>query len=428
MLKMISKLNKLTGIKLIVIIFISFLLILVPQIAIATQPVTISFLMIAGEAKKLEFLVDKFEAQNPDIQIDLVYGPRTSNGVEDLYSGSFLLGDSPYDIVYSDIIWASKFAAAGWLRDLSPWVSEEELKAFIPANVEGGKVENGFYWMPFVSGLGMLYYRPDLLKKAGFNPPETFEELITQSQVLQEKGLVDWGYVWQGFQYEGLSTVFLEVIKGYGGFWIDAENQTVGLDEPAAINAAAYLRRLVELGISPTDVANYVEYDTLRIFRSGKAAFLRNWPFAWQALNQPDSPLKGKIAIKPMVHSPGQQSGSSLGGWGFSIAKDTPSPDEAWRVIDFFSREEIQRQFILASGYVPVRRSLFTDPQIVQKYPHYPQFLKIADQAVLRPPIRQYAQVSDILQRYLSAVITGKMNSDQAMKQAAEETRRTLGW
>ena len=426
MLKLKHKIKSWKSITITLVTIVALLLMSLPQRVAANPPVTITFLMIAGEARKIEFLIDQFEAENPDIQINLVYGPRTSNGVEDLYSGSFLLGDSPYDLVYSDIIWASKFAAAGWLKDLSPWVNEETLNAFIPATIDGGRVENGFYWMPFVSGLGMLYYRPDLLQAAGLNPPETFEDLITQSQILQEKGVVDWGYVWQGFQYEGLSTVFLEVIKGYGGFWIDQDNQTVGLDQPEVINAAAYLRDLVELGISPTDVANYVEYDTLRIFRSGKAAFLRNWPFAWQALNQPDSPLKGKVAIKPMVHAVGKESGSSLGGWGFSMAKETEHPDEAWRVINFFSREDIQRQFILASGYVPVRRSLFTDPEIVEKFPHYPQFLQIANQAVLRPPIRQYAQVSDILQRYLSATITGQMTPEKAMKQAAAETRRIL--
>ncbi len=396
--------------------------------AVSPQPVTVTFMVIASEAKKLEFLVDEFEAKNPGIKINLVYGPRTTNSVEDLYTGAFLLGDSPYDIVYADMIWASKFAAAGWLKDLSTWVSDQELEAFMPATVAAGQVENGFYWMPFVSGLGMLYYRTDLLKTAGLNPPETFEELVRQSQILQEKGLVDWGYIWQGFQYEGLITVFLEVLKGYGGFWIDADGQQIGLDRPSAINAAAFLRSLIEQEISPTDIANYVEFDTLRIFAGGKAAFLRNWPFAWQELNKPNSALKGKVAIKTMVHAPGQESGSSIGGWGFSMAKDTQHPDAAWRVIEFFSSEAAQRQFILVSGYVPVRRSLFTDPEILEKYPHYPEFLQIANQAVLRPPIRQYAQVSDILQRYLSAAITGQLSPEAAMKQAAGETQRTLGW
>jgi multiple sugar transport system substrate-binding protein len=45
----------------------------------------------------------------------------------------------------------------------------------------------------------------------------------------------------------------------------------------------------------------------------------------------------------------------------------------------------------------------------------------------LRPPIPQYAQVSDILQRYLTAALTGSKTPEAAMKKAAAETRRVLG-
>jgi multiple sugar transport system substrate-binding protein len=44
----------------------------------------------------------------------------------------------------------------------------------------------------------------------------------------------------------------------------------------------------------------------------------------------------------------------------------------------------------------------------------------------LRPPIAQYAQVSDILQRYLSAAFTNQLSPEQAMKSAARETRLVL--
>ena len=116
-----------------------------------------------------------------------------------------------------------------------------------------------------------------------------------------------------------------------------------------------------------------------------------------------------------------------LGGWGLGIAKSSRHPEEAWKAIQYFTSEEAQRRFILNAGFVPSRRSLFTDPEIVAKYPHYPQLLKIVDKAVLRPPIAQYAPASDILQRYLSAALTNRMTPESAMKAAANETRRLLG-
>ncbi len=128
-----------------------------------------------------------------------------------------------------------------------------------------------------------------------------------------------------------------------------------------------------------------------------------------------------------MVHTKNGSSGACLGGWALGISKSSKHPEEAWKAIQYFTSEEAQRKFILEAGFVPSRRSLFLDPQIVAKYPHYPQLLKVVDKAVLRPPIAQYAQASDILQRYLSAALTNRMTPEVAMKNAASETRQLLG-
>ncbi len=58
---------------------------------------------------------------------------------------------------------------------------------------------------------------------------------------------------------------------------------------------------------------------------------------------------------------------------------------------------------------------------------YFPPLLEAVQQSVLRPPIAQYAQASDVLQRYLSAAFTGNMSSQDAMKAAARETRNILG-
>mgnify|MGYP001116203907 CR=1 FL=1 len=390
------------------------------------DPVTIRILMHAIEAKQWEILEEKFEEEHPNINLEIVEGPNATNLVEDLYTSSFLLGDSPYDLVYMDIVWTPKFAAAGWLADLSDRVSDEELAAFLDADVEGGRYKEGLYRMPFRSDAGLLYYREDLLEAAGYEPPETTQELMEISQALQADGEVEWGYVWQGKQYEGLSAMFVELLDGFGGFWIDPETKEVGLDRPEAIAAVNFLRQTINDEISPPGVTTYTEEETRRFFQSGKAAFLRNWPYVWSLANSEDSQVAGKIALKPMVHAPGYDSSAAQGGWGIGMVKSTDHPEEAWEVIEFLTSEDAQKAFVLEHGYLPSRRSLFTDADVVDKYPQYPQFLEVQEQAVLRPPIAQYSQASDILQRYLSAAITERMTPEAAMEKAAEETRNLL--
>jgi len=397
------------------------------QAAWTQQPTRVSVLIQALEGTQWASLIREFEAQNPDIKLDVIEGPNATNLVEDLYTSSFLLGDSPYDLVYMDIVWVQKFAAAGWLLDLSDRAAQSDLSDFLTTDVDGGRYRDGLYRMPLRSDAGMLYYRTDILERLGVQPPDTFDELISISQAAKQAGLADWGYVWQGRQYEGLAAMFVEILEGFGAFWVNPDTREVGLDAPGAIAAVDFLKRTIDEGISPPGVTTYQENEALRLFQSGNTVFMRSWPYAWALSNTEDSPIKGKFDIKPMVHAPGFNSGACQGGWGFGIAKTSRHPDEAWRVIEFFTSTDAQRQFVLESSYVPTRRSLFTDPAIVEKFSHYPALLPVLDATVLRPPIGQYAQASDILQRYLSAAITGRSSPEAAMQAAAVETRRLLG-
>jgi multiple sugar transport system substrate-binding protein len=411
--------------KLLRLLSISLLACCLAILPMFSQPsIEISMLMRAGEAEQWQALVTKFQEKYPEIRLKVVEAPNDTDRVEDLYTASFLLGNSPYDLIYMDIVWTPKFAAAGWLLDLSTRVSTEDLKPFLAGDVAGGMYEGKLYRMPFRSDAGMLYYRTDLLAKAGVAPPQTFSELVTISKQLQQQKLVDWGYTWQGKQYEGLSAMFVEILRGHRGFWINPQTLEIGLDRPEAIAAVEFLRETLNSGISPPGVTTYAEEETRLLFENGKTAFLRNWPYVFSLAAE--SPIKGQYGIIPMVSSPQGTSGACQGGWGIGISKTSNHPEAAWKAIEFFSGTAMQKQFVLDNAYVPSRIALFNDRDIISKYPHYPQLLKVVQNSALRPPIAQYAQASDILQRYLSAALTAQMTPDRAMQAAAAETRRLL--
>lgn len=396
------------------------------QRVLSQQPVHLTMLTSALDAAQGQSLVAAFEAKNPDIKIDVIEGPNASNLIEDLYTSSFLLGDSPYDLVMMDVVWLPKFAAAGWLLDLTDRIPAAELAEFMPPDLEGGRYNGRLYRLPIRSDAQLLYYRKDLLAQAGLQPPETFDDLVQISRQLQSADAVKWGYVWQGRQFEGLAAVFVDILAGFGGFWVNPSSLEVGLDQPQSIAALQFLRSTIEQGISPAGVSNYQHEDARRLFQSGEVAFMHNWPYAYPLLNADDSPVKGKFAIKPMVHAPGLMSASCLGGWGIGIAKNTAHPDAALRVAQFYASPEAQQLSSLENGYLPTRRALYADPAIDARYAYFPSMMNVVERAVLRPPIAQYAQASDILQRYLSAAISGRLSPEAAMQSAATETRALL--
>ena len=354
-------------------------------------------------------LIDEFHALHPNIRVRLVEGPPSTNTREDMYSTSFLSGAAGYDIVYSDVIWTPKFAAAGWLLDLTDRLSAADREDFLPADLSAGFYQGRLYRVPGFSDAGLLYYRKDIVA----DPPETFDELVKLSSEFQTEDR--WGFLWQGKQYEGLVTVFLEVLWGYGGEWIDAETREVLVDRPEGVQAVEYLRKTMGT-ISPPAVTTYIEEDTRNLFQNGRAVFLRNWPYVWTLMK--DSPLRteNRVGVAPAVHGPGRAPAATLGGWGFAISRFTEDPDAAWQFVEFLTRPEQLQKVQSRMGRIPARKSLVPA-----------EFAPILSAARKRPPIPEYSQASDILQRWLSAALTDRVSPQQAMNEAARETRLLLG-
>lgn len=414
------------------------------QPVLAPKPsVTLHILVQNLEIPQWKPLIEEFNKkyQMQHINIELVEGPDATDSIEKIYANDFKGEDEPFfDLVYMDIIWVAKFAHEKWLDDLTGKFSKEELENFLPNDVEGGRLRGNdvegrrlrakLYRIPFHSDVGMLYYREDLLED---KPPETFEDLMAISKDLQQKDKVNWGYLWQGQQYEGLVAMFLEVLHGYDGFWIRDETGKVGLNQPEALKAVEFLLSTIskdkEKGISPKAVTVYQEEETRLLFQKGEAVFLRNWPYVWARVNTEDTPVRGKIQMKPMVHARGNRyrSYACQGGWGLGISSKTKHKVEALEAIKFFTSADIQWKYALKTGNAPSRRALFNDPQLVKRYSYYPMLLEVLENnSVLRPRIPNYEKVSFILQDYLHQALEGQLDPQKAMIEAADKTCKEL--
>jgi multiple sugar transport system substrate-binding protein len=363
-----------------------------------------------------------FEKLHPNIHVNLIEGPSATNAREDQYVTSFLSGQSTYDVVFADTNWIPKFAAGGWLEDVTDRWPKEKWDQFLAGALEGSKYKGRIYRIPFEIGAGMLYYRKDLLESAGEKPPETFDDLVRICKKLQHPNDL-WGYVWQGQQYEGLSCDYIEILKGFGGYWIDPATNDVGLDDPAAIEATTFLRDCVgKYGISPPGVTTYDEEQSRQLFHNGRAIFHRNWPYAWRRFQADDSPVKGKVGITRVPRAAHGEHASTLGGFGFAVTRSSAHKEEAWMLAQFLTDLPQSRQVFEKTGTLLARKDFYegnNDPAIQQMY-------KVFQATVPRPMTPQYAQASDILQRHLSAALTGLATPEEAMQQAAKETRLLL--
>ncbi len=385
------------------------------------RPATVvRVLMPAPFADATAAVVAEFNRSHRDLRIAVTRGPFQTDAVSDLAISSLLLGDSPYDLLLMDVTWTAKYAAAGWLQPLDAWLGPGALEPLVSGARSGNRIDGRLYRLPLVADMGLLYWRTDLMAA----PPRTPDELVAISRRLQEQGQVRWGYVWQGRQYEGLSCVFLELINGFGGQWGPGPGGATGFGlagQPAA-RAAGWLQQLVREGISPRAVANFAEPEALQSFAAGEAAFLRNWPYAWQELQRDGSAVAGRVGVTTMVAEPGAPHAATQGSWGLSLLTGSPHPEAAVAALQALTGEASQRRLVSQYGYTPTLTALFDDPQLVAARPLLPELRQALDQAVLRPINPGYAQLSDILQRQLSGLITGNADPAAAMARAGRDS------
>jgi multiple sugar transport system substrate-binding protein len=395
--------------KTILCLFAFFVLFRAPP-ALPKEPIALTFMTWKPNIPQAwEGLIKRFEAQNPDIRIQRQVGPHSSTQFHAILSQRLKNRDPSVDVFFMDVIWPPEFASAGWALELRSRFTAAEQRDFLPAPIAANTYGEGIYGVPSFLDAGLLYFRKDLIEKYGFDPPGTWEEMLFQGQTIL-KGEHDATlhlYSAQFKQYEGLVCDMLEFIWSNGGGVLNVQTGEVLLDEPAAVEAVAFVRDRIIDKAAPRGVLNYEEPESLTLFVQGKAVFHRNWPYAWTLANDPHgSKVAGKVGVGSLPSFQGHPPASALGGWQFGINRFSKHPDEAWRFIRFMTSYESQKALAFEAGRAPTRRAVYEDPDLRIRMPHLTAFLPAFEAARPRPLSPIYPMISQELQRFFSRAIS----------------------
>ena len=126
-----------------------------------------------------------------------------------------------------------------------------------------------------------------------------------------------------------------------------------------------------------------------------------------------------------MVAKPGHST-ATLGSWGLTILKGSSHVDASIEAIRFLTSESAQKQLFLKYGYTPTKQGVFDDPKLLQESPILADFGKALKVVKPRPQTPLYAQISDVLQRQLSGILTREQTPQQGMDLAAVNTDQIL--
>ena len=338
-----------------------------------SEPVRLVFkalTWIKAEQDKQKALIDQWNAENPDIQVDLVAGSWPTMSQELLTA--FETGDVPDIFHYSQPIIAD-WKNLGYLEDMSGMITAED-KADVNPDVWAGLTNDKgqIIGIPIQYEVDVTYYNVDIFKKNNIEPPTmenpwTFDQLVEVARKLQgTEGSDFMGMGMPGPDHFG--RVFTElwapkigdqlVYKNADGkYYVKLGDESIALIKK--------LKGLIDEGIIGKDMlATGSEGFALDQFLNGKSAMLVGYGCWYRSMIINEA--AGTKGINWGVAAPFKVNSTSI--YGYTQTLSVPSASkhkaEAFAFLKWYWKSQNVLAVAKAAFIMPGRNSAIKDPSL----------------------------------------------------------------
>lgn len=309
--------------------------------------------------------VAEFNATHPDIHVkftQLSWGDYMQKIISAVQAGT------PPDISGGDSGIPFTMNAQGQALDISDlyakWQKEGLLDKMVPWayqkwNYEGHRIGATWQFDPRA-----IYYRKDLLAKAGIKPPTTWSELLAAAQKLNGNGVTGIAFPGKQGAYD-TDQFFMTLVFQAGGGLANPQGQPT-FDGPAELKALEFEKQLMDCCASPATPA-WSFTEVLKAYNSGKAAFAfgGGWFIGAIKSNKSNPSLFKNTGILPVLEGPGGPSARHSVAFAnpWMIYKGTKHPAQAKVFLDWMMQPEHLRALYASDpgGKWPVYKSMLND-------------------------------------------------------------------
>lgn len=302
-----------------------------------------------GDRGAYEALIEQFNDTHDDVQVTMEVQPWDT--IAQKLPSAWATGQGP-DLATPNF---DPNVVAKYLETDSLLALDDvgDTNLLVPAAIDAFTVDGSLYAVPANVATLQLYYNKALFAAAGIDgPPTTVEEFRADARALTGNGVF------------GLSVADHETIQMWpilqwldGGDIVDADGCSV-LDSPANIESLTSWAGLVQAGVAPVGLTG-AESDAL--FSAGQAAMQLNGP--WAAAGYLDAGIDLGVAAVPTGVDGDVTLGSTVP---LAVSARTEHPEEAQLFLEWWTGQDAQREFSLASGFPPVRTDLADDPELAE--------------------------------------------------------------
>lgn len=361
----------------------------------------------------IEDMVSEFEAQNPDISVELT-DLTWANGHEKI-AIAFASGTGP-DVVELGSDWIAQFAVNDQLHDMTDLVAENK------AEFDGwgmATMDSSVWAHPWILGTRVLFVNMDLMKRAGIpadSLPVGWHELLRQELRIDSLGPDIYGWGSNISEKHRLYKKFLPFFWSAGATIFTPDQRYCIISSMKSLQALAFYKMIHQHG-SFVGTQRKIE----DAFLDGKIGFILSGDWLLKRIKKENRNVNVLTTLMP---GPPNQSGmanvgkSFLGGEFLAINAGSEHPEEAARFVKFITSPENQVRFCKANFSAdPSSRTAQRD-DFFSSDPNMLTFITQLRHAVHPPVHPDWVHIEEAIERAVERALFEDVKMEDAMRDA----------
>jgi multiple sugar transport system substrate-binding protein len=374
------------------------------------------------EGEVVAELVPEFERRNPGTEVRVQQMPWIA-AHEKLITA--FVGEATPDIAQLGNTWIPEFVALDAILPLDARVAGSPVvgpTGYFPGIWQTNIVGDSLYGVPWYVDTRALFYRSDLLARAGYDEvPETWEGWLEALRALKQI-MGNHGYPlimptneWPPPVILGLQAGSTLLSDGgrYGAF-----------AAPEFRRAFEFYIDLFREGLAPpirdTQVGNIHQR-----FGAGEYAMYISGPwYLGEFRRRLPEDIQDDWATAPLP-GPDGPGVSMAGGSSLVVFRASRNADAAWRFIEYLSSPAAQVRFYELSGNLPARLEAWEAPALAGDLKAR-AFRDQLERAVPLPRVPEWERIATLVYEYGEAAARGRLTVDQALARLDADVDRML--
>jgi multiple sugar transport system substrate-binding protein len=308
-----------------------------------------------------------------------------------------------YDLVWAQEVWLPEYVSAGYLLPLDDFVKDASLSGkdfdlsdFNPNLIKINTINGKLYALPTFVQTPLMVYNKELLKKAGLQPPKTWEETLAVAKALHDKGK---GIALPAKQGLAAVDIWIAMARSNNGNYFNPEGKLQLVTEPN-IATVQFWKDLVTVAMKGSTNWHFDEVNKALQFAEAPIG-LSISGLCGALEDEQQSKVAGKLGYAALPYK--IRPFGTLSFWSWGVAADSRHPKEAYRLAAWLTSKAIEKQMSLKDGQIAARQSLYSDPELVAKAPWLPGVAEALQNADTQPLHKNAPKLMDAMAAALSA-------------------------